>query len=223
MLRKTDARKRVEEELQERGMLLVEGSNDFPSVAGLQADNPGMVGGFSWDSAPALALAQGLAQERDVVRINLYRGKDTLVHQRMWPALNSIASFNVEAVMSGAAGLKPKKLYYAVQDDPGISGEELKAEFEQDAGGRGYGFVLSDLQALLCIVHEARTDLPSALPSDLVWYHWKRSRVSRMLGSGEPPPIKAAIKTLMSAALPGTKSKPVALFPCLKLAIKASN
>jgi hypothetical protein len=223
MLRKTEGRKRVEEELEQRGMLLVEGSNDFPSVAGLQADNPGMVGGFSWDSAPAHALAQGLAQERDVVRVNLYRGKDTLVHQRMWSALDSIATFNVEAVMAGAAGLKPKKLYYAVQDDPGISGEELKAEFEQDGGGRGYGFVLADLQALLCIVNEPRTDTPSALPSDMVWYHWKRGRVSRMLGSGAPPPIKDAIKTLMSAALPGTKSKPGALFPCLKLAIKASS
>ena len=193
MLRKTDARKRVEEELQERGMLLVECSNDFPSVAGLQADNPGMVGGFSWDSAPALALAQGLAQEVPVIR--------------------SATVVETEESEQRAAHL----------DDPGISGEELKAEFEQDAGGRGYGFVLSDLQALLCIVHEARTDIPSALPSDLVWYHWKRSRVSRMLGSGEPPPIKAAIKTLMSAALPGTKPKPVALFPWLKLAIKASN
>ncbi|MBT3395659.1 MAG: hypothetical protein HOB82_06295 [Alphaproteobacteria bacterium] len=223
MLRKTESRKRVEEELEERGMLLVEGSNEFPSVAGLQADNPGKVGGFSWDSAPAHALAQGLAQDREVVRLNLYRGKDTLVHQRLWPALNSIATFNVESVSSGAAGLKPKKLYFAVQDDPGISGEELKSEFEQDGGGRGYGFVLADLQALLCIVNEARTDTPSALPSDLVWYHWKRGRVSRMLGSGEPPPIKDAIKIMMSAALPGTKSKPVALFPCLKLAIKASS
>ena len=60
MLLKTEARKRVEEELEQRGMLLVEGSNDFPSVAGLQADNPGKVGGFSWDSAPAHALAHVL-------------------------------------------------------------------------------------------------------------------------------------------------------------------
>ena len=219
MLQKTEARKRVEEELEQRGMLLVEGSNDFPSVAGLQADNPGKVGGFSWDSAPAHALAQGLAQQRDVVRVNLYRGKDTLVHQRMWSALDAIATFNVEAVVAGAAGMKPKKLYFAVQDDPGISGKELKAEFEKDGGGRGYGFVLADLQSLFCIVNEARTDTPSALPSDMVWYHWKRGSVSRMLGSGDTPPIEKAIQTLMSA-VPDIDAKPVVLFPCLKLATK---
>ena len=219
---KTEARKRVEEELEQRGMLLVEGSIDFPSVAGLQADNPGKVGGFSWDSAPAHALAQDLVQQRNVVRVNLYQGMDTLVHKRMWSALDAIATFNVEAVVAGAAGVKPKKLYFAVQDDPGISSEALKAEFEQDGGGPGYGFVLADLQSLLCIVNEARTDTPSSLPSDMVWYHWKRGQVSRMLGSGAPQPIEEALQTLMSA-LPDLDAKPVAAFPCLKLATKKTS
>ena len=95
MLRKTDARKRVNEELERRGLLLVEGTQDFPSVAGLQSDTPNMAGGFSWDSAPAHALARALAQERDVARLNLFRGKDTLVHRSLWPALNGVATFKI--------------------------------------------------------------------------------------------------------------------------------
>lgn len=219
MLRPTEARKRVDEELENRGLLLVEGSFEIPSVAGVQAGNESKTGGFSWDSAPALTLARALAQERDVARLNLFRGKDTLVHRRLWPALNAVALHNVEAVIKGAAGVKPRKLYYAVQDDPGITSEELKAEFESDAGGRGFGLIRADLQAWLCILHEARTDTPSALPSDLAWFHWKRGRISRLLGSGEPPPLKESVALLISSVPEGT-AKPAVLFPCLKLAAR---
>ena len=84
ILRKTDARKRVDEELASRGILLVEGSHELPSIAGLQADSPGKVGGFSWDSAAARTLARSLCQAHDHTRLDLFRGKDTIVHRRLW-------------------------------------------------------------------------------------------------------------------------------------------
>ena len=134
-------------------------------------------------------------------------------------ALNAIATRNVELVLEGRAGLKPKKLYLAVQDDPGLTTAEMKEEFEKDSGGLGFGLIRADLQAWLCIVPERRTDTPSTESGILNWYHWRRATISRMLGSGDPPPVEEAMETLL-ATVPETEAKPRVLFPCLQLVLK---
>ena len=78
--------------LVEHGMLLQSAKGPVPNVADLVAGEP--VKG-SWWGHPAgheiFAALNELDESSDVVRLRLIKGKVTLVHRRLWPALVRLA------------------------------------------------------------------------------------------------------------------------------------
>jgi hypothetical protein len=78
--------------LNEHGMLLQSARGPLPNVAELVAGGP--IRGSWWGHADAheiFAVLNDLADDPDVVRLRLVRGKLTLVHRRVWPALVRVA------------------------------------------------------------------------------------------------------------------------------------
>jgi len=74
--------------LVEHGMLLASARGPIPNVAEIVAGEP--IDG-SWWGHPAghhiFGVLNDLAASPDVVRLRLVRGRVTLVHRRLWPAL----------------------------------------------------------------------------------------------------------------------------------------
>ena len=78
--------------LREHGMLLASAKGPIPNVAELVVGEP--IRGSWWAhprSHEIFAVLNELAESPDVVRLRLIRGKITLVHRRMWPALVRLA------------------------------------------------------------------------------------------------------------------------------------
>jgi hypothetical protein len=79
--------------LVEHGMLLASARGPIPNVAEIVAGEP--IKG-SWWGHPAghdiFGVLNDLAASPDVVRLRLVRGKVTLVHRRLWPALVRLES-----------------------------------------------------------------------------------------------------------------------------------
>jgi hypothetical protein len=74
--------------LVERGMLLESARGPIPNVAELVVGSP--ISGSWWShprSHDIFEAINTLAESPDVVRLRLVRGKVTLVHSRLWPAL----------------------------------------------------------------------------------------------------------------------------------------
>lgn len=98
--------------LVEHGVLLESARGPIPNVAELVAGEP--ISGSWWghhDSHAIFAEINELADSPDVVRLRLVKGKITLVHRRVWPALvrisdrfpaDQLASIEEEHTASGA-------------------------------------------------------------------------------------------------------------------------
>ncbi|HVE17985.1 MAG TPA: hypothetical protein VNB52_02820, partial [Ilumatobacteraceae bacterium] len=74
--------------LVEQGMLLESARGPLPNVAEMIAGEP--IKGSWWGHPQGHAIfneLQLLDESPDVVRLRLVRGKVTLVHRRLWPAL----------------------------------------------------------------------------------------------------------------------------------------
>jgi hypothetical protein len=94
------------------GMLLESARGPIPNVAEMVAGEP--ISGSWWghqDSHAIFAVINDLADSPDVVRLRLVKGKITLVHRRVWPALvrlrdhfdpDRLASIEEEHTASGA-------------------------------------------------------------------------------------------------------------------------
>jgi hypothetical protein len=87
--------------LEAHGMLLESARGPLPNVAELVAGEP--IRGSWWghpDSHAIFATINQLAASPEVVRLRLVKGKVTLVHRRLWPALVRVAG-----ELPAAAGL----------------------------------------------------------------------------------------------------------------------
>jgi hypothetical protein len=96
----------------EHGMLLASARGPIPNVAELVAGEP--IRGSWWAhrrSHEIFAVLNELTDSPDVVRLRLIRGKITLVHRRLWPALvrlsdkfpgQALAAVHEEHTTSGA-------------------------------------------------------------------------------------------------------------------------
>jgi len=79
-------------ELAERGMLLASARGPIPNVAEMIAGEP--IKGSWWghpDGHRIYNELNALDDSPDVVRMRLIKGKITLVHRRVWPALARVA------------------------------------------------------------------------------------------------------------------------------------
>jgi len=98
--------------LSEHGMLLASARGPIPNVAELVVGEP--IRGSWWAhprSHEIYAVLSELTDSQDVMRLRLIRGKITLVHRRLWPALvrisgrfphQALAAIHEEHTASGA-------------------------------------------------------------------------------------------------------------------------
>ena len=98
--------------LREDGMLLESARGPIPNLAELVAGEP--IKGSWWSHHSSHAIFEAINQvssSSDVIRMRLVKGKVTLVHRRLWPALvrtadrfrvGSLAAVHEEHTSSGA-------------------------------------------------------------------------------------------------------------------------
>jgi hypothetical protein len=183
----------VERALVEYGMLLVQGQADVPSIADLFAGSPVTTRGYSWDYEPAWRLADELLQRDDVAECKLLRGRRTLVHARLWPAVHAAAVAARPAVNS--------TLLEFIESRPGASGEECRAALAVDA--RTFQREKGKLEQWLCVWGDERDDVDYHT-HDRAWFPWKTGKIAR--GAGKPGSIDALLAVVPDArAFPALK------------------
>jgi hypothetical protein len=173
----------VERVLVERGLLLVQGQADVPSIADLLAGSPVTTRGYSWDYEPAWRLAAELLQRDDVAECKLLRGRRTLVHARLWPAVHGLAVAARPSVMS--------PLLDFIESRSGASGEDCRAALAIDA--RTFRREKGKLEQWLCVWSGERDDVDFHT-HDRAWFPWATGKVARGAGSpGEVDDLLAVV------------------------------
>jgi hypothetical protein len=186
----------VERALAEHGMLLVQGQADVPSIADLLAGAPVTTRGYSWDYEPAWRLAAALLQRDDVAECKVFRGRRTLVHARLWPAVHALAIAARPAVES--------RVLDFIESRPGASGEDCRAALAIDA--RAFQREKGKLEQWLCIWSAERDDVDYHT-HDRAWFPWSTGKIAR--GAGTPGSVDALL-----AVVPDQLQR---AFPALKL------
>ena len=209
-------RRRVEAALDRQGLLLVQGQGDAPSVGDLLAGRPITTQGYSHDHVPAWLHAHALASQDAIAEVKLVRGRRTLVHRRLWPAVEALARAARAAVLSGPADDR-RRLLERVEARPGASGDDLKRDLGLDA--RAFQRAKNDLCAWLTLWGEDQPDGESDLghTHDQRWSPWSRGKVARGVAPGDLPSVAAATSTLLAALVLPAKRPPAAarLLPAL--------
>ncbi len=175
-------RARVSRALERHGLLLVQGQWEIPSLADLLARRPVVTRGYSWDYVPAWRLYEELGARSDVETAKLFRGRNTLIARRHWPALQALASEAAAAVRRGTGGSGPRRMLEQIEASPGIAGGELKSRlgFRGKAGSRSFQRVKTDLERWLCVTSTERLDL-GYHTHESVWFPWARCRSARAM------------------------------------------
>lgn len=207
-------RKRVMAALDKHGMLLVQGQWELPSIADLLEGAPIITRGYSYDYVPAWMLREELIALPLYALCKLFRGKSTVVHRRLWPAVNALASTAATAVRMGKGGQEPRKLLALIEEHPGITGAELKRSLAYlgKEGSRKFLKVKGDLEQWLCIWGEEQAESEEqGHTHDQLWHPWKAGKIG---ADGTAPGADAALREL-SEHLDGVAT--ATAFPVAKL------
>jgi hypothetical protein len=125
-------------ELIDHGMLLQSARGPIPNIAELVAGEP--VAGSWWGhprNHQIFDALQALNESPDVVRLRLVRGKVTLVHRRLWPALvriadhldpRQLAALHEEHTASGAHRVHEEPFPGWVPDDVTTAAHDRSSE-----------------------------------------------------------------------------------------------
>jgi hypothetical protein len=194
-------RRAVEEALVARGLLLAQGQAEVPSIADLLAGEPVTTRGYSWDYEPAWRMTEELSARPDVAQCKLLRGRRTLVHARLWPAVHACALAARPRVDSA--------LLDFVEARPGASGDECKAALAIES--RAFQREKAKLEQWLCLWSDERDDVEFHT-HDRAWFPWGNGKLAR--GVDAVPSFDDAVAAL-AAAVTG---KPDTLFPVVKKA-----
>jgi hypothetical protein len=124
--------------LVEHGMLLQSAKGPLPNVAELVAGEP--IKGSWWGHPRSHQIFDTLAElddSPDVVRLRLVKGKVTLVHRRLWPALTRVsdrfapaqlAALHEEHTASGAHRVHEQAFPEWVPDDTVRAAHDLSSD-----------------------------------------------------------------------------------------------
>ena len=203
----------VERELESRGLLLVQGQWEVPSIADLLAGHAVTTRGFSWDYVPADTLAIELADRADVARCKLLRGRVTLVVQRLWSPVHTLALAAHAGVQRRSADDDRRRVLGYVDAHPGTSGGTCKTALRLDA--RAFQRARTDLERWLCIwgAEQPRAEYHT---HDRAWFPWTTGKIAG--AAGEHESLDGATTTLLAAVFPAGAprgTRPATLFPAL--------
>ena len=192
-----------------------------PSVPSLVSLVAGMAVAGSWWGHPAghqiYAVGEALENDRDIRSVKLWRGKVTLVHRRLWPALVRIgearAPWQLDGI--GPAGLR---LLAQVERDGTVRSDQEPVRFPD--GSRGVRAALHDLdRRLLILGSSVHTITGTHALEAQSWVFWKAATgIDRFSGT-----VEAAERVIEAAAAPLTPGIEVrALFPWGRPLVRAS-
>jgi hypothetical protein len=175
-------------------MLLVQGQYDLPSIADLLEGGPLTTRGYSHDYVPAWRMRSDLIRQPDYALLKLFGGMSTVVHQRHWPALSSLAPAARAAVLKGQEG--PARMLELIESRPGITGEEIKRGLKliDKSGVRQFQRDKTKLEQWLCVEGRDQNEIEHHT-HDSAWFPWMQSKVATH-GGVDP---RAAVRSLMQA------------------------
>jgi hypothetical protein len=209
-------RRMVGDVLAERGLLLRQGQGEVPSVADVLAGGPVTTRGYSWDYEPAWRCTDELLHRDDVAECKLLRGRTTLVHARLWPAVEALARASRSGLSLGNAPADRLALLDVIERHGTVSGDDCKAELGIDGGA--FQRAKSDLERWLLVWGTEREDTTSHT-HDRAWSPWAAGKIARAVQ--RPPAYDDALDTLFGAVFPnGTppRFRPQTTFPALRTA-----
>lgn len=219
---------RLDEALTHYGMLPIQGQHDIPSIADLLEGAPIKTRGFSWDYVPAWDMSEALAADDDKVLLKLFRGGNTLVTSRHWPAVQVLAEENVRRVSSGGGGQQWQDFLQVVSENPGLAGASVKIALglDGDVGRRAFQRIKTFLERLCVVWGEEQTETESHT-HDLLWYPWDYGKVSKaMVEKTDLPSLADAERELVATVTAASQLSArhrLSLFPVLKFVSRAGN
>ncbi len=195
----------------------------MPSVADLLEGAPITTRGYSWDYTPAWRHTSLLRERPEVDAAKLFRGRNTLISRRLWPAVASLSRRAVEAVLDGRGGDERREVLELVRANRGIPGEEVKACFGWSGreGSRAFQRAKTDLERWLCVVGAERNDVDYHT-HDSAWSEFSLGKLGRALSRRSVlPSLEESREILLRAvypdAVPPTHPRVTTLFPVLGL------
>jgi hypothetical protein len=175
-----------------------------PSIVSVVAGTP-LTG--SWWGHPAGQLiyqvGEALEGDPDILFVKLWRGKVTLLHRRMWPALLRVVTARAGWQTDGL-GLAPRRLLALIDHELAVRSDFLPKDL---AGGvQGFRPALRELERrLLVLTRSAHRDSGAHALVGESWGSWaKRSRVALYRG-----PVDSAQQELEAAATQLAPETPV--------------
>ena len=199
---------RVKQDLGRFGVLPVTDPT-APSLVSIVAGVP--VTG-SWWGHPAGQLIYQVGESLDtdsgVLTVRLWRGKLTLVHRRLWPALVRIGGARSEWQMDGLSAVA-QQLLTRIEREKTLRSDRLPPDFL--AGSQSFRPALRDLeQRLLVLTRSLHTSTGSHALEAESWAAWSAtSRTPRFPGSV----VSAQLAIERAAARLSSKTEPRRWFP----------
>ncbi len=209
-------RRRVEAALIRTGLLLVQGQAEIPSVADLLAGAPVTTRGYSWDYVPAWDLTDEYENTDDVAVVKLFRGRRSLVHRRLWPAVDALAIAAREQVLARPVRTDARRFAVLVESRPGIPMGELRDELRLER--RAFDRTKRDLEQWLCVYGREREDVDFHTHEPAL-FPWSAGAIGRACRRGRPLTVDAAIETLLEAVGTGAALPAARLFPAARLLV----
>jgi hypothetical protein len=189
---------RVRQALRRTGLLPFT-DPESPSLVSLVAGAP--VRGSWWGHPAGHAIyrvGETLESDPDVLVVRLWKGKRTLVHRRLWPALVCVGSSRATWQMTGLNDVS-QHLLTLVDRKGVVRNDQLPPDFS--AGQMGFRPALREIERrLLILTRSVHTSSGAHAREAESWSSWsKRARATKYRGS-----IASAQKRLEDAARPLT-------------------
>ena len=175
---------RVKKDLRRFGVLPVTDPT-VPSLVSIVAGTP--VSG-SWWGHPAGQLiyqvGEALDTDSDVLVVRLWRGKLTLIHKRLWPALVRIGRARTRWQMDGLGGVA-RQLLVRIDREHTVRSDRLPPDFPTES--QGFRPALRALeQRLLILTRSVHTSTGAHALEAESWTSWSaHARAPRFPGSVE--------------------------------------
>ena len=176
-------------------MLLVQGQAALPSIADLLEGAPITTRGYSHDYVPAWQVRDELVNGSDFALIKLFNGRSTVVHRRLWAALNVLAPAARTEVLRQGGG--PAVMLRAIEKQPGLKGEQIKQKLKLESAP--FQRDKTRLEQWLCVEGRELAG-PEPHTHDSAWFPWGMCKVAAE-GTAELA-IEAARDILARAAFP---------------------
>ncbi len=195
---------RVRKDVRQHGLLPFTDPK-APSLVSIVVGSP--VAG-SWWGHPAGQLiyrvGDALEDDPDLMVVRLWRGKQTLVHRRMWPALARVGTAR-SGWQTDGLGVVPRRLLSVIDREGQIRSDRLPVDFAP--GVQGFRPALRELERRLLVLTRPVHTTPGAHALEAEsWNSWtSRVGVARFTGSERSAQrvIEAAARRLTPGVPPG--------------------